>query len=171
MAHLSKQTQQLTEEETVRIFFLHRPRLIMQSTLLRRAVGAACAGALAFGGGVAYAQQGQETRRPGRALLVGAGPGAADLLTLRGQAALQRADVVIYDALIGEDILSHCRPQCERVRMGKRGGDATSARQGDINAFMVQQCLQGKNVVRLKGGDPLLFGRAADELRALRAAG
>lgn len=107
----------------------------------------------------------------GRAVLVGAGPGAADLLTLRGAAALAAADVVVYDALIGEDVLQHCAPTCERVRMGKRGGDAASARQEDISQLLVRHCQAGRTVVRLKGGDPLLFGRAADELRALRAAG
>lgn len=102
---------------------------------------------------------------------MGAGPGAADLLTLRAARLLQVADVVVMDALVGQEVLQHCAPHCQVVLMGKRGGDDGAANQHDINQALVDLCRAGKQVVRLKGGDPLLFGRAADEIRALRAAG
>lgn len=107
----------------------------------------------------------------GKVFLVGAGPGAADLLTLRAARLLSEADVVVADELLGEEVLQHCKPSCEIIRMGKRGGRAKSAKQADINDALVSHCKEGKLVVRLKGGDPLLFGRAADEIRACIAHG
>lgn len=103
----------------------------------------------------------------GRVYLVGAGPGAADLLTLRAAKLLSQADVVVCDELIGNDVLSSCRKDATIMTMGKRGGRETSTKQNDINDVIVKLCKEGKMVVRLKGGDPLLFGRAADEIRSL----
>lgn len=102
--------------------------------------------------------------------LVGAGPGAADLITLRGLRALQAADAVVYDELANFDLLQNCPPGCEMHAVGKRAG-RHNASQGEINAILVALASAGKKVVRLKGGDPLVFGRAGEELEALRAAG
>ncbi|EDQ92408.1 uncharacterized protein MONBRDRAFT_17087 [Monosiga brevicollis MX1] len=107
----------------------------------------------------------------GKVYLVGAGPGAADLLTLRAARLLATADVVVSDALIGPEILAGVREDCLVITMGKRGGDARATKQTDINTALVEQAQQGRTVVRLKGGDPLLFGRVAEEMRALDAAG
>lgn len=119
----------------------------------------------------AFAASPTAAATPGKVYLVGAGPGAADLLTLRAAAVLQRADVVVTDALAGTEVLQHCRSECEIVAMGKRGGDDRATSQEDINTLIVERCRAGQTVVRLKGGDPLVFGRAADELRALRQNG
>lgn len=100
--------------------------------------------------------------------LVGAGPGDPELLTLKARRALQEADVVLYDALVNPAILHHA-PQATLVEVGKRGFKASTA-QDDIHALMVQQALEGKRVVRLKGGDPFVFGRGAEEALACRAA-
>lgn len=106
----------------------------------------------------------------GRVVLVGAGPGAADLLTLRGLRALQAADLVLHDALIGPDLLALVPPGTRRVAVGKRCG-RHSVRQAAINQILVREARAGRLVVRLKGGDPLIFGRAGEELAALAAAG
>lgn len=102
--------------------------------------------------------------------LVGAGPGDPELLTLRGLQALQRADVVLYDALVNPKLLDHCA-HAQLISVGKRGFQA-SATQEDINALIVRHALQGggQRVVRLKGGDPFVFGRGAEELLACHAA-
>jgi uroporphyrin-III C-methyltransferase len=102
--------------------------------------------------------------------LVGAGPGAADLITVRGLKLLQEAEAVVYDELANRDLLDNCRPTCELHSVGKRAG-SHSASQGDINALLVSLGKAGKKVVRLKGGDPMIFGRAGEEIEALRAAG
>jgi uroporphyrin-III C-methyltransferase / precorrin-2 dehydrogenase / sirohydrochlorin ferrochelatase len=102
--------------------------------------------------------------------LVGAGPGDPELLTLKALRALQSADVIMYDRLVGPEILEFGRREALRVLVGKTGG-GKSCRQGDINAVMVDYALAGKRVVRLKGGDPMVFGRANEELAACRAAG
>lgn len=102
---------------------------------------------------------------------VGAGPGAADLITVRGMHALQVADVVLYDALIDPELLNHCSKDVLRVDVGKRCGLGRSRPQDDINALLVEYGLQFKNVVRLKGGDPSIFGRLDEELGAVRAVG
>jgi siroheme synthase len=75
---------------------------------------------------------------------------------------------VVCDELIGQDVLEHCRPECEIIVMGKRGGSDKATKQTDINATIVAYCQEGKTVVRVKGGDPLLFGRMADEVRVAR---
>jgi len=106
----------------------------------------------------------------GRVWLVGAGPGAADLITLRGLNLLRAAEAVVCDDLVNHDLLAHCAAGCERHFVGKRAGCHRSS-QADINALLVALGQAGKKVVRLKGGDPLVFGRAGEELEALREAG
>ena len=106
--------------------------------------------------------------QPGKVWLVGAGPGAADLITLRGAAVLRNAEIVLYDALVTPDMLAHC-PQAELVSVGKRSGQRSMA-QTMINQQIVDCALRYERVVRLKGGDPMLFGRADEELSALEAA-
>lgn len=106
----------------------------------------------------------------GRIVLVGAGPGARDLLTLRAVQRLQEADVVFFDRLVEDDVLDLARPEAERVFVGKHVG-AHSWPQERINAVIVAAALAGRNVVRLKSGDPGIFGRATEELDAARAHG
>ncbi|NOY93302.1 MAG: uroporphyrinogen-III C-methyltransferase [Deltaproteobacteria bacterium] len=105
----------------------------------------------------------------GKVFLVGAGPGDPRLLTLRGRELLSRADVVLYDALVHPELLDLARSGTELSFVGKRGGQP-SARQTRINQRMIDAARAGKLVVRLKGGDPFLFGRGTEELRALAAA-
>lgn len=102
--------------------------------------------------------------------LVGAGPGASDLITVRGLRVLQGAQVVVYDELANADLLKEAPSGCELHSVGKRAG-RHNATQGEINALLVSLAQAGKKVVRLKGGDPLVFGRAGEEIEALRAAG
>ena len=106
----------------------------------------------------------------GRVTLVGAGPGDPDLLTLRALRALQAADAVLYDDLIAKPILALARPGTDLIDVGKRGY-RQSCKQPDINAMLVDLARKGLNVVRLKSGDPLIFGRAGEEIAACRAAG
>jgi uroporphyrin-III C-methyltransferase len=106
----------------------------------------------------------------GKVFLVGAGPGSVDLLTLRAVRVIERADVVLYDALIGPDILQLVRPNARLINVGKRCGKKALS-QADINALLVYWARSGDTVVRLKGGDPGIFGRAAEETEALRSAG
>lgn len=103
-------------------------------------------------------------------LLVGAGPGAADLITLRGARALQQAEVVLYDDLANAELLDLCGPDAEKIYVGKRAG-SHSVKQGELNALLVEKARTGKRVVRLKGGDPMFFGRTAEEIEALATAG
>lgn len=106
----------------------------------------------------------------GRITLVGAGPGAVDLLTLRAIRCLGRADVVFYDRLVDPEALDFARADAERVFVGKEVG-AHSWPQSRIDAAIVAAALAGKQVVRLKSGDPSIFGRAAEEIAAARAHG
>lgn len=106
----------------------------------------------------------------GRVVLVGAGPGAADLITVRGQRALAEADVVIYDDLVNEELLAHCRAATVRIYVGKRAGRHYLP-QEEIGAILVREARAHAKVVRLKGGDPLVFGRAGEEAEVLAAAG
>ncbi len=106
----------------------------------------------------------------GRVFLTGAGPGDPGLLTLRAREALRRADVLLYDALASDAIVDLVSPACERIYAGKRGG-AESVAQDEIEALMIAKARAGKTVVRLKGGDPFLFGRGGEEAQALHAAG
>ena len=102
----------------------------------------------------------------GKVWLVGAGPGDRGLLTLRGLEVLSQADVVVYDALVGDGILGMIPPSAEAIYVGKRSSNHTMA-QSDINQVLLNQALQGRRVVRLKGGDPFLFGRGGEELELL----
>ena len=104
----------------------------------------------------------------GQVQLVGAGPGDPDLLTIKAHRALQQADVIVYDRLVSRDVLALARRDAELVFVGKREGDHGVGQEG-IARIMVDQALKGRRVVRLKGGDPLLFARAGEELAALRA--
>ena len=109
------------------------------------------------------------TNTPGKVYLVGAGPGAVDLITVRGAKLLAQADIVFYDALVESDMLSLC-PQAELVAVGKRCGKLSSAQQF-INKRLVDAAQKYQTIVRLKGGDPMLFGRADEEITALKEAG
>ena len=106
----------------------------------------------------------------GRVMLVGAGPGAADLLTLRAARAIESAEVLLYDALVSEDVLALAPAVCLRLQTGKRAGKA-SMKQETINRLMLRFALRGRAVVRLKGGDPSIFGRSGEEAAFLRAHG
>jgi uroporphyrin-III C-methyltransferase len=105
----------------------------------------------------------------GKVYLIGAGPGAADLITVRGARLLAQADVVLYDALVTPEMLELCG-RAEKISVGKRSGQRSTA-QTVINEKLVDCARHFKLVVRLKGGDPMLFGRADEELRALEEAG
>jgi uroporphyrin-III C-methyltransferase/precorrin-2 dehydrogenase/sirohydrochlorin ferrochelatase len=105
----------------------------------------------------------------GSVILVGAGPGDPELLTLRAVRALQSADVILFDDLVSRDVLDFARREARKMLVGKTGF-GPSCKQDDINTLMVSLARQGKRVVRLKGGDPLIFGRAAEEIAACQAA-
>ncbi|MEM1040956.1 MAG: siroheme synthase CysG [Pseudomonadota bacterium] len=104
----------------------------------------------------------------GRVTLVGAGPGDAELLTLKAARALQAADVIMFDDLVSDDVLELARREARRMMVGKRGG-RESCKQEDINNTMVTLAKAGKHVVRLKGGDPMVFGRGGEEISRLQA--
>lgn len=108
-------------------------------------------------------------QRQGKVYLVGAGPGGIEHFTLRGQQLLAQADVVVYDALVDPQLLHLVPPNCLCLDAGKRSGENTIS-QADINHWLVQSCQAGKQVVRLKSGDPLIFGRGMAEIEALQAA-
>jgi len=105
----------------------------------------------------------------GKVYLVGAGPGAIDLITVRGARLLEQADIVFYDALVDAEMLTLC-PQAIQIEVGKRCGKLSSAQQF-INKRLVDAAQKHQLIVRLKGGDPMLFGRADEEIQALKAAG
>ena len=108
-------------------------------------------------------------RRTGKVFLVGAGPGAPDLITLRGAEVLKRADIVFHDALVHPGVLA-LAARAESIAVGKRCGKFATAQQF-INKRLVDAARKYRVVVRLKGGDPMLFGRAQEEIAALQAAG
>ncbi|HKF37135.1 MAG TPA: uroporphyrinogen-III C-methyltransferase [Ktedonobacteraceae bacterium] len=112
--------------------------------------------------------QGQSSR--GRVFLVGAGPGDPELITLKGLRCLRKADMVVYDRLICPELLDEAPPQAERVFVGKASGHH-SVKQEEINTLLIQHAQQGRLVVRLKGGDPFVFGRGGEEALALAHAG
>ena len=108
--------------------------------------------------------------RHGHVYLVGAGPGDPELLTLKASKILAKADVVVYDRLVTNTILSLAPKRAEKIFVGKETG-WHNITQEDINKILVQKARAGKNVVRLKGGDPFLFSRGGEEAQALRRAG
>lgn len=113
---------------------------------------------------------GKVDTKSGLVTLVGAGPGSADLLTLGARRALHGADVIVYDRLVSKDVLDFGRREAEYIYVGKEPG-GVSTPQDDINAVLIDKAKEGHAVVRLKSGDPLIFGRADEELDALSAAG
>jgi uroporphyrin-III C-methyltransferase len=108
--------------------------------------------------------------KPGRVRLVGAGPGAADLLTLRALRAVESAEALLYDALVSDEVLALAPAHCLKIQTGKRAGRA-SMKQETINRLMLRIARRGLNVVRLKGGDPSVFGRVGEEAAFLAAHG
>lgn len=111
----------------------------------------------------------QEKKAYGKVYLIGAGPGAIDLITVRGARILAQADVVLHDALVTPEMLTLC-PQAEKISVGKRSGQRSTA-QIAINQLLIACAKKYKLIVRLKGGDPMLFGRADEELHALETHG
>lgn len=109
-------------------------------------------------------------QKRGRVYLVGAGPGDPGLLTLKGKACLSKADVVVYDSLANRAFLSYADPGTELIYVGKKGGCHTMT-QEEINTLIVEKAKKGKTVVRLKGGDPFIFGRGGEEAQELVRAG
>src|SRR4029079_7592874 len=110
------------------------------------------------------------TKPRGRVYLVGAGPGDPGLLTLRGAECLRSADIVLYDYLASPELLTHVRAGNERICLGRHGHGRLMS-QVEINEAMIRHAKNGRTVVRLKGGDPTIFARLAEELSALDAAG
>ncbi len=108
--------------------------------------------------------------KTGKIILVGAGCGDPELLTLKAAKALQNADVILYDALVSAEVLAMANKQAQKISVGKKG-HGESCRQPDINKIMVNYANEGKTILRLKGGDPLIFSRAAEEIEAAHAAG
>jgi uroporphyrin-III C-methyltransferase/precorrin-2 dehydrogenase/sirohydrochlorin ferrochelatase len=108
-------------------------------------------------------------RESGEVTLVGAGPGDPELLTLKALRALQDADVILHDRLVPRAVLDMARRDASRISVGKAAGGVGST-QAEINALLIEHALQGKRVVRLKGGDPFIFGRGGEELEALQKA-
>ena len=107
----------------------------------------------------------------GKVILVGAGPGAPDLITVRGADALRRADAVVYDALASRTLLDLAPPEALRIDVGKRGHDAPTRTQEETTALLLRLAAEGRTVVRLKGGDPYVFGRGGEEASACAEAG
>ncbi len=110
-------------------------------------------------------------KKTGKVYLVGAGPGDPKLLTLRGKELLEQADTIIYDYLANPKLLEFAREGIETVYVGKKGGSRNTPHQEKINALMIEAARAGKRVIRLKGGDPFVFGRGGEETEALVAAG
>ncbi|MCU0581609.1 MAG: uroporphyrinogen-III C-methyltransferase [Syntrophales bacterium] len=108
--------------------------------------------------------------KKGKVYLIGAGPGDPGLFTLKGVQCLKRADVVIYDHLVGEEILAHAQTSVRMIYAGKEGGKHTLT-QDQINRCLVEEAEKGLTVARLKGGDPFIFGRGGEEVEILAGKG
>ena len=108
--------------------------------------------------------------QPGTLYLVGAGPGDADLLTLRAARLIESADLIVHDGLVDASIVALARPDARLISVAKRRAHHTLP-QDDINALLVREAKAGRDVVRLKGGDPFVFGRGGEEMEAVQAAG
>lgn len=106
----------------------------------------------------------------GKVFLVGSGPGDIGNLTMRAYQLLTEAEVLVYDALVDSQFLELVADTCLKLNVGKRGGQP-SMKQADIDRLLVEQCEQGKRVVRLKSGDPFIFGRTTSEIQTLKSAG
>jgi len=111
-----------------------------------------------------------QTILPGTCYLVGAGPGDPGLLTVKGAECLRKAEVLVYDALANPELLQLAPADCERINAGKRA-KKHKLTQDETNALLVKKCIEGKTVVRLKGGDPMIFGRGGEEAQELQKAG
>ena len=151
------------------------PDTALRRRVLERALGGRVADLVAAGQEDAarheMARQIEDGAEPsGIVYLVGAGPGAADLLTLRAHRLLGEADVIVHDRLIGEDVLDMARRDAERIYVGKARANHCLPQEG-INDLLVRLAREGRKVVRLKGGDPFIFGRGGEEAEALAAAG
>lgn len=118
----------------------------------------------------ATGRDGDNRSKPGRVTLVGAGPGDPDLITLKALRALQGADVVLFDNLVAPAVVDLARREAQKIDVGKRGY-RPSCKQDEITAMMIALAREGKRVVRLKGGDPMIFGRATEEIEGCEAAG
>lgn len=110
------------------------------------------------------------SKKQSKISIVGAGPGAIDLITIRGLKTIQQADVILYDALVNSDLLQEAPTYCKNIFVGKRAGQP-SYRQENINDLMIQMALMHGHVVRLKGGDPFVFGRGHEELTVAETCG
>src|SRR5437762_2146162 len=145
---------------------------IVDSDALEWVRRGAIAGARARIGRLVEAAEEPETRGAGIVHIVGAGPGEPGLITRRGLERLRAAEVVVYDRLVHPDLLEEAPPWAERIFVGKRPGrEGHSLPQEQINVLLIETARSGRVVVRLKGGDPFVFGRGAEECEALRAAG
>jgi uroporphyrinogen III methyltransferase/synthase len=111
-----------------------------------------------------------KTQERGKVYLVGAGPGDVAYLTIKAYNLLATAQVLVYDALVDAQLLECVPPNCLKLDVGKRGGKPSTT-QGEINKLLIKYCQQGKQVIRLKSGDPLIFGRCTSEIEALKASG
>ncbi len=103
----------------------------------------------------------------GKVSIVGAGPGDPELITLKAIRAIEKAEVVLYDYLVNKELLKYCKPDCQIVYVGKKNKQHTYP-QEEINKMLIELGLAGKNIVRLKGGDPFVFGRGAEEILGLQ---
>ena len=151
------------------------PDTALRRRVLERALGGRVADLVAAGDEDGARQEmsrqiGEGAEPSGIVYLVGAGPGASDLLTLRAHRLLGEADVIVHDRLIGDDVLDMARRDAERIYVGKARANHCLPQEG-INDLLVRLAREGRKVVRLKGGDPFIFGRGGEEAEALAAAG